>query len=272
MAKAVSFLLALILLGLGISCQIPQEEKEILPRVSAVFPSSDTLPENLLRMYLHFSKPMKPIGNLEKIALFDEDDQEIVGAIFNNVHELWDRNQQQLTLIFDPSRVKTGLIAHKEMGRSLQMGKNYKLVIGQLEDVEGNKLKEVYTKTFYASKEDTLPPNTKHWIVKTPKAGSHSPLIVQFPAMLDRQALLHRLQLTDKNSQPISGEVVITKQETEWRFESTEKWPAGDYILYVHGRLEDPCGNNLNGLFDHKKGSLKNNREGAVETIEFRIE
>ncbi len=243
----------------------------MLPMVTAVFPSTDTLPENLLRMYIHFSKSMKIIGNLEKIKLMDENDQEVVGAIFNNVYELWDKEQKQLTLIFDPSRVKTGLVVYKEKGRALQVGKNYQLVIGQLEDVEGNKLKEVFTKSFVVSKEDRLSPSTALWEIKTPQANTRSPLIVQFPDILDRLSLLQRLQLTAKNNEPISGKVTISKQETKWLFVPTKKWSADDYVLYIHGRLEDPCGNNLNGLFDHKIGNMKNEQEEFIESIHLKI-
>ncbi|MEM9887243.1 MAG: hypothetical protein AAF849_15225, partial [Bacteroidota bacterium] len=241
------------------------------PVVKKVYPSADTLPENLLRMYIQFSKPMKTIDNLEKIKLVDEKEQEIVGAIFNNVHELWDKEQKQLTIIFDPSRVKTGLDANERMGRALQAGKTYQLVIGQLEDVEGNTLPSVFTKSFYVSEEDQIIPNTALWTLKIPKSGSTSPLIIEFPAMLDHLSLLQRLQITNSNNQPIAGKIEIAKQETEWRFTPTEKWETGDYILYIHGRLEDPCGNNLNGLFDHKIGSLKNEKEEFIESINIKI-
>ncbi|MEL6255863.1 MAG: hypothetical protein AAFR87_27915 [Bacteroidota bacterium] len=209
---------------------------------------------------------------MENIKLINEQGQEVPGAIFNNVYELWDKEQKGLTLIFDPSRVKTGLIAHEERGRALQAGKKYKLFIGRLEDVEGKRLKEVYTKSFYITEEDRLPPNTAQWTIKAPKAKSQSPLIVQFPEMLDRLSLLQRLQVTDTNKQAIQGEVSITNQEREWRFVPTKKWSKGEHILYVHGRLEDPCGNNLNGLFDHKIGGLKNEREGELESIMFKIQ
>lgn len=262
--------IGLLVCGIIGACSTSFTKTAKAPAVVAIYPSSDTLPENLLRMYVHFSKPMKTIGNLEKIKLLDENGQEVVGAIFNNVHELWDKEQTQLTLIFDPSRVKTGLVAHEEKGRALQHGKHYKLTIGQMKDVEGKKLK-VATKSFYVNTEDRLSPNTAQWTIKMPKANSQLPLIVQFPAMLDRLSLLQRLQLTDKNNQPIDGQVEITEQETEWRFVPTKKWAASDYILYVHGRLEDPCGNNLNGLFDHKIGSLKNEQEGGIEIINLTL-
>ncbi|NRB46738.1 MAG: hypothetical protein HRU41_03630 [Saprospiraceae bacterium] len=242
------------------------------PRVMAVFPSADTLPANLLRMYIHFSKPMKTVGNLENIKLLDENHQEVMGAIFNNVHELWDHDQRQLTLILDPARVKTGLVAHQTMGRALQAGRYYTLSIEKLEDVDSKPLEETFTKTFWVEEEDIVAPNTENWKVHIPASNSKSPLVIQFPAMLDRLSLLQRVQLTDVNNQAIDGQVEIKGQETIWHFAPIRKWQAGGYNIYVHTRLEDPAGNNLNGLFDHEIGTLKRSQEDEIERIHFSVE
>ena len=215
---------------------------------------------------------MKTIGNLEKIKLIDQEGQEVVGAIFNNVYELWDKEQKHLTIIFDPSRVKTGLHAHERMGRALQEGKHYSLRIGMLEDVNGNPLRDTFTKSFFVGKEDKIAPNTENWKVHIPKKNSKAPFFIEFPAMLDRLSLWQRLQLTDSNNQPIAGHIEIKDQETTWHFTPDQEWSGGDFILYVHTRLEDPAGNNLNGLFDHKIGALKYPQEDKVEQIPFKIE
>ncbi|MEO1652287.1 MAG: hypothetical protein AAFU64_01975, partial [Bacteroidota bacterium] len=214
-ALIVALLLSLTLMAkLGYSQA--QGNQEISPKVLAVFPSSDSLPENLLRLYIHFSKPMKTIGNLEKIKLRDEAGREVDGAIFNHVFELWNQEQTQLTLLLDPARVKTGLRAHEERGRALQAGKNYELHIGSLEDVDGG-MTQAFTKSFYVIKEDKRAPNKALWTFRLPPAGSKSPLLIRFPQMLDRLSLLQRLKLTDKNNQPIAGQIEIGQGESEWR-------------------------------------------------------
>lgn len=235
-----------------------------------MFPSSDVLPANLLRMYIHFSKPMKPIGNIEKIKLIDEKGEEVIGAIFNNVQELWNHEQTQLTILLDPSRVKTGLRSHEERGRALKPGRKYELMIGELQDVDGLTTAP-FTKSFTVAAEDLHPPATDLWIFKTPKPGSFDPLIISFPQMLDRLSLIQRLKLTDKEKIPLKGRVEIAYEETEWRFYPQQNWIDGDYILFVHSRLEDPSGNNLNGLFDHAPGTLKNDYEGKIEMINIRL-
>ena len=234
--------------------------------VVEVLPSADTLPANLLRMYVRFSKPMKPVGNLEKIHLISEEGNEVPGAIFNNVHELWNREQTRLTILLDPSRVKTGLLSHDERGRALVQGRRYELVIDALTDVDDH-MTAPFTKSFYVTEEDFSSPDSDLWHIKMPRAGSQTPLVIQFPAMLDQLSLLQRLKLTDQENRPVAGKVEIAHQETAWRFYPATDWKQGGYILYVHSRLEDPSGNNLNGLFDHKAGSLRNDSEDTIESM-----
>ncbi|MEM9329554.1 MAG: hypothetical protein AAGA85_28100 [Bacteroidota bacterium] len=269
-AVAQSLVLVLVFMGSIFGQHLEEEHKEINAHVVAVFPSADTLPANLLRMYVHFSRPMKPVGNLEKIHLVDDSGKEMVGALFNNVYELWNREQTQLTLLLDPARVKTGLKAHEERGRALEAGQRYALVIGQLEDIHGN-VTPPHTKSFWVSSEDLNSPDVQRWTIEVPEVGSRAPLTVSFPQILDRLSLLQRVKLTDANRRPVTGSVELASQETGWLFRPSERWVAGDYILHIHGRLEDPAGNNLNGLFDHQPGTLRNDTEGAIETITFKL-
>jgi len=44
-------------------------ENEQAPIVQAIYPTSDTLPENSLRFYVQFSTSMKAVNNLENIKL-----------------------------------------------------------------------------------------------------------------------------------------------------------------------------------------------------------
>ena len=242
------------------------------PSVKAVFPSSDTLPENLLRFYVLFSKPMKAINNLENIKLLDENGNEIRGAIFNNVYELWDRDQKQLTLILDPARVKTGLITHESMGRALKPYESFKLVIETAEDIHGTEINHPFVKEFFVSKADTIIPNYINWKITSPLSSTTSPLIIDFPQPLDRQSLLTRLSLLDENHQLISGRIELQKDEKRWTMTPSENWTKGIYSIVVNSRLEDPAGNNMNGKFDHEIGSLINADEGEIKTIRFSIE
>lgn len=242
------------------------------PVVQAVYPSSDRLPENLLRLYIHFSHPMKTVGNLDKIKLLDEQGKEVKNVFFNNAYELWNKEQTQLTLILDPARVKQGLQAHESLGRALVPEQSYRLVLADLEDIHHQQLAQTFEKKFLVEEADLAEPDIAKWKMHLPSPKSKSPLRIQFPDMLDYNSLLSRLIITDRQHKPIPGTIRIEHKETQWKFEPLEPWKNGAYTLHVNSRLEDPAGNNLNGLFDHPLGQLKYQKEGRVETIPFTIE
>jgi hypothetical protein len=249
---------------------LPNEYNNSL-EILSIYPTSDELPENLLRMYIHFSQPMKTVGNIEKIKLIDEDGVEIQGAIFNNVYELWDSKQQQLTVIFDPSRVKTGLQANVEMGRALKAGKSYSLIIEDAENIYGQRLATSYKKTFKVIEEDYNMPNVENWKYNIPVEGRQTPFIIDFSEPLDWLSLHARIKVFDFLQREVKGNIAINNNELEWNFTPTEKWKSGEYTIKVNTRLEDPSGNNLNGLFDHKTGSLISQNEGETISIPFKV-
>jgi len=184
------------------SNEIPSKQSQLeLPTVVSVYPSSDSLPENLLRFYIEFSHSMKAVNNLENIKLLNDKEEEIKGAIFNNVYELWDSEQKQLTLILDPARVKTGLVAHESMGRALQAGKNYHLVIEKAEDINGNALEREFVKDFFVIKENLVSPKIEDWDISVPQKNSRQSLSIKFPQMLDRLSLMNRIWLTNSKNE-----------------------------------------------------------------------
>ena len=270
--KLIVYLFLSIIIFTTCACSAKREKTSEPPRVNRVYPTSDTLPANLLRMYVQFSKPMKTVGNLERIKLMNADGREVVGAIFNNVYELWNDKQTQLTLIFDPARVKTGLQAHDSLGRALSVGESYRLLIQGLEDVHHQPLDAPYTKVIHVAAPDTIPPNTEHWEMVIPTTNSLEPFIVQFPGQLDQLSLKTRLILTKVDKEQVEGIVKLGVLEKSWQFFPAHSWVPGTYLLFINSRLEDPAGNNLNGLFDHKTGSLKHEKEGEIFHLRFQIE
>src|SRR5690606_12083762 len=72
--------------------------------VTAVYPTSDTLPENQLRFYVAFSAPMSRGQAYRHIRLVRDDGQVVQGALLEIAEELWDRAGTRLTLLLDPGR------------------------------------------------------------------------------------------------------------------------------------------------------------------------
>lgn len=264
MRKTISLMISILVLT---ACK----QQSTRPVVQAVYPSSEVVPENLLRIYIEFSHPMKTIGNIEKIKLMNEEGIEVKNVFFNNAYELWNPEQTQLTLILDPARVKTGLQAHDTYGRALEPQKKYILQIKGLENVNHQSMEKPFEKVFHVEKADLQIPNSDKWQITFPKAGTTEAFVLDFPQMLDYNSLRQRLMITDANNIPIDGEILIGKSETEWRFSPIHPWQSKSYILHINTRLEDPSGNNINGLFDHAIGTLKYRKEGVIETIPFTL-
>ena len=251
MARA---LLGLLLLALLSSCTNTKSQRFTGPKVLSIYPSSDSLPSNLLRFYVHFSRSMKTQENLEHIKLYRENGLEVTHALFNNTQELWDRDQKRLTVLFDPSRVKTDLYANQRLGRALVEGQVYRIKIDSLQDIDGQSMPTAYEKRFYVIDKDTLHPDPKKWRKDLPLPNSQEALVLHFPDPLDHLSLLQRVVLTDSLNKPVKGEVQIIQKERAWRFNPSENWYRGRYFIYVHPALEDPSGNNLGGVFERQVG------------------
>lgn len=249
------------------SCQ----GRDPVPQVMAVYPSADTLPENLLRMYVLFSGPMKTAGNLDRIKLFNDSGEELSGVFFNNVYELWNAEQTQLTLILDPARVKTGLEAYSKFGHALVPGTTYRLEIDGLEDIYHRVIPAPFIKEFIVDEADAMAPNSALWDIGLPLAGTKEALTIEFPESLDWFSLQRRLVIVDEQQHLIQGEVAVKQAETQWIFQPRTPWALGNYQVVVNARLEDPSGNNLNGVFDHVIGSLNYEREGEILYVPFEI-
>ena len=72
--------------------------------VEAVYPTTDTVPMNLLRMYIQFSAPMSVGDDADKhVRLLDESGRVVTNAflIAAGGTELWDPEHKRMTLFFD---------------------------------------------------------------------------------------------------------------------------------------------------------------------------
>src|SRR5205823_4904480 len=151
--------------------------------VTAVYPSADVLPENALRLYVHFSTPMARGGAYEHVRLL-RDGKPVEGTFLELGEELWNADGTRFTLFFDPARVKRGLKPREELGPALEEGKAYTLVIDRTwPDENGVPLKEGFRKAFKVGPPDDAPVDPAKWQI-APPAGA-KPLAVTFEKPLD---------------------------------------------------------------------------------------
>jgi len=164
---------------------------------------------------------------------------------------LWSPDYQRITLILDPGRVKTGLDANLELGRSFESGKKYTMEIDtEIEALSGEKLVQKFRKEFQVVSEDRTPPNDDNWKIVIPKENTFDPLRIEFNDILDHAQMISFIRVYDSSNSSLQGEVKFKNNESIWEFYSNSKWEKGNYSIKIDVRLEDLAGNNIQGKFD----------------------
>ena len=165
--------------------------------------------------------------------------------------ELWNPEGTRLTVLFDPGRIKRGLLPREQDGPVLQEGQSYTLMIDATwPDAAGAPLKEGFTKKIIVTAPDVEMPSPSRWKITAPNAGLKNPFTLNFPEPLDR-ALIHRLLwVEDARNQSVEGQVEISDLEKQWAFVPNQAWKAGDYRVVIGTRIEDLAGNNVARPFE----------------------
>ncbi|MEM6927819.1 MAG: hypothetical protein AAF602_12880 [Myxococcota bacterium] len=225
------------------------------PRVVSVLPSTPELPENVLRFYVTFSRPMAEGDFLSHLRLERVDTgEELTGVFFDNIHELWSADRTRITLLVDPGRVKTGLRAHDERGRAFEAGGTYRLRVRPTwRSLQGQPLSAEFVHDFGASAEDREPVDPGTWSLQLPPAGGRDPLRVDFGEAVDHVSVHRLLWVTSPDGTPLRGVWKLGSEERTASWTPSEPWSGdvGEHALVVNGRFEDIAGNNLNAAMDH---------------------
>jgi hypothetical protein len=250
-------------------------------RVTAIFPSSAELPENVLRFYVQFSAPMSQGNSYGYVHLRDDKGAEVDRPFLELPQELWCPDGTRLTLLFEPGRIKRGLVPRTEQGPILVAGRTYTLSIDRKwPDAEGRPLKESVRKSFRAVAAEAGRPDPSTWKIDSPATGSRDPLVVRFPKPLDRAMLERVLRVcplvTRRESvatlNELAGAVAVADEETRWSFTPHDAWSAGRYALVVSTILEDRAGNSIRLPFEVDLNRPQPARpSSAVVQIEFSV-
>jgi hypothetical protein len=231
---------------------LPAREPTPPTSVTAVTPSGDVWPSNLLRFYVHFSAPMSRTDGVEFVKLFDDAGREVTGALLPSAIDFWNPERTRYTVFFDPGRVKRGILPNRTLGRALEPGRQYEVVVDAAwRDEQGRALAQAYRRSFRAGPPVEQPLSLKDWRVTPPRAGTTDALVVKFPHALD-EGLLHRAVGVARSGggEPLEGVAAVAGGETEWRFTPARAWRSGAHDLLVLSILEDPSGNRLGRAFE----------------------
>ena len=220
------------------------------PRVLAIHPSGDTLPENALRLYVQFSRPMTARGAQQHVHLMDDDGREVPLAFVPVEDGLWDPQRTRLTLLFHPGRVKRGVAPGERLGPPLRTGGEYWLVVdGDTADVAGTVMGRAHEHRFHAVEADRVSPRLADARVAAPSLASDA-VVVTLPEPLDHALLQRWVWVEDDGGRAVAGRVEIATDETRWTFRPEQPWAPGRYVVRMRAALEDRAGNRFDRLFD----------------------
>ncbi|HUG52921.1 MAG TPA: hypothetical protein VMR21_04950 [Vicinamibacteria bacterium] len=225
------------------------------PRVRAVHPSGETLPENALRLYVQFSRPMNRRGAMRQVRLVGPDGREVPLAFVDVEDGLWDPGRTRLTLFLHPGRVKRGVAPGERLGPPLRHGAEYRLVVdGAMADAAGVAMGAPHEHRFRAVEADRTSPRAAEVHVEAP-FSARGPVTVVLPEPLDHGLLRRWVWIEDARGTIVDGEVDVGAAETRWTFTPGQAWAPGHYAVRLSAALEDRAGNRFDRLFDRSTGA-----------------
>jgi hypothetical protein len=228
---------------------VPAPVQAPTTRIVSVTPSADAWPENILRVYLTFSAPMRIGEAWRHIRVLDAAGQPMGGMFVEIEQELWDPDGRRLTVLFDPARIKRGLVDHINEGPPLAVGTRCTLEIDTAwRDAVGRRLVGGLAKTVAVTPPLRASLDPEAWRL-TPPASPGDPLVVDFPHPLDAALALRALSVW-KGLAELAGVARLERQETSFVFAPDSPWSAGRYVLRADPVLEDIAGNRIGRPFD----------------------
>jgi hypothetical protein len=230
---------------------LPAIERTPSTTVVRMLPTADVLPENLLRVYLEFSAPMSRESGRNFITLLDENGQEVKDAFLAIDVEFWSLDYKRYTLLFDPGRVKRGILPNELYGRALTPGKRFTIQVDpKWRDGNGQPLAAPFKRTFLVGPADMAPMQLADWKLQMPKPLTRAPLVVSFSKPLDHGLLQRSVGVDRRGGNSVAGDIAIGPSERTWTFTPRDPWRPGPYVLVVMANLEDPAGNRIGQPFD----------------------
>jgi hypothetical protein len=217
----------------------------VVPAVAAakataiVYPSGPAVPENLLRIELRLSAPLRAPLSIEHVKLFDADGHAIDDAFLDL--PLPSADGRSVALLLHPGRVKSGVGANVLFGRALTAGSAVTLVVD-------DPALSVH-KTWQVTAFDATAPVPARWRFDAPVAGSRQTLTVHLDAAISSTAE-SLIAVRGPDGKRVRGRISLAEAETLWRFTPDRAWSSGAHAIVVHPDLEDPSGNRSCAAFE----------------------
>ena len=234
-------------LPLSVDVTVPADMTDRHATLTGIFPAAAEIPENVLRFYLHFDKPM-PRGDVYKyVQVVKADGTQVPQPFLKLDDELWNPEQTRLTLLIEPGRIKREVKPAIDLGPVFVAGDKYTLVVsGEWPTLAGKPLGRDSRKPIIAVTRLEDAPDPKKWKVTADRAA----LAVEFGRPMDHALLLRTLSVHGPDGSVVRGTGTATDSDRAWTFKPAADWPPGNYKLRVNSILEDVCGNAIGHPFE----------------------
>jgi hypothetical protein len=184
------------------------------------------------------------------VTLLDGQGRDMQDALLPLDTGLWNPERTRFTVLFDPGRVKRGILPNRRDGRPLHPGDTFTLVVRRdWPDGHGRPLAADFRREYRVGAAVERALDTAAWRVTAPPAGSRDALVVEFPWPLDR-GLAQRAISVARGGADVPGEARIGSGERQWAFVPAQPWSTGDHAIVALPELEDACGNRVGRAFE----------------------
>jgi hypothetical protein len=234
------------------SLAAPAADSTPVTHVREIHPTCAEIPHNNLKLYVSFSERMGEGWASTAVRVLDEKTgQALADVLLPMDPELWDPARQRLTVLFDPGRIKRGLVPHQELGYPLRPGQRVAVVVDEaFLDAAGRRLVAPAIRRYRVGPAERRLVDTAGWRWTWP-AGPDAPLRIDFDRPLDHALLGRCLRVQDPAGAGLAGELTIAPGELAASFSPARPWRLGQRVrVSIDPLLEDLAGNSLRRVFD----------------------
>jgi hypothetical protein len=242
-------------------------------KVVQVLPLTATVPQNVLRFYLHFSAPMSFDNPYHYLSILDEHQQVVPDAFVEFSEGLWDKQRMRLTVFIHPGRIKRGVGPNVKQGMVFQPGHNYRLKLDKrFKDFRGVELAADFYKEIKVSAPVFEKVKPDSWQLTLPEPNTMQALEITPERAVDPALALRMITVLDKATQTeVQGNMAFDEQGITLRFKPAQRWQAGAYQLSIEQRLEDLAGNTLGWAFDSETPIKSQTGEKVEHAVAFEL-
>ncbi|MEM6631190.1 MAG: hypothetical protein AAF694_16025 [Bacteroidota bacterium] len=219
------------------------------PFLTKLSPEADTLPANILRLYLDFSHPMGLENPYEYIQLKDHAGRVIPEPFIEMEEGIWSRDRKRLTLLIHPGRIKQGVGPNLTMGEVFQKGQAYTL------EVREDLVSQPFQKTFYITHPYREPIDIAQWVLDSIRLNTRDTLCITTQHLLDEPLSRRMVSIREMDGQEKAGSWRYHSHEKVLRFIPETQWASKAYHLEIEPNLEDVSGNTPMHVFDWQTGT-----------------